>query len=212
MQLIAASMTKSAKNDVRATNPPIVGPTSQAMLPTTRRMPNPSCRCSFGRMSAIIAACAGPPTSENSPTRAATGNSHANRLTDPNNSALSALATRPNRISFRRPSRSVSPPPTTDPMMPASESSPSRMPASVIPTLNFAGDVERKKRKDERAADLVDEVHADDNPEPARELVVEVALRIGHASEKIIASHRLSRGDTARLRRRGRSSEAGCFR
>ena len=71
-----------------------VGPTSHAMLPTTRRMPKPSWRCSFGRMSAIIAACAGPPTSENSPTSAATGNSHARSFTAPNVNALTALAQR----------------------------------------------------------------------------------------------------------------------
>ena len=47
------------------------------------------------------------------------------------------------------------------------------MPASVIPTLNLPRDVEREKRKDERAADLVDEMHADDDPEFFGELVVE---------------------------------------
>ena len=43
------------------------------------------------------------------------------------------------------------------------------------PDVELAGDVEREKRKGERAADLVDEMHADDDPEPARKLVVELS-------------------------------------
>ena len=38
------------------------------------------------------------------------------------------------------------------------------------PHVEFPGDVEREERKGERAADLVDEVHADDDPEPAAEI------------------------------------------
>ncbi len=41
--------------------------------------------------------------------------------------------------------------------------------------VELPGNVERKKREGEGAADFVDEVHADDDPEPSGKLVVEIA-------------------------------------
>ena len=175
MQLMTASMTNSAKNDDRATKPPTVGPTSHAMLPTTRSMPKPSCRCSFGRMSAIIAACAGPPTSENSPTSAAAGNSHANRLTDPSVSALEALATRPKRISFLTAQPIGQPAADHRPDDARKRQQPEQDAGLGHADAEFLVMYRAKNGKTMRAADLVDEVDDDHDPEPARELVVDLS-------------------------------------
>ena len=169
---------------MRATKPPTVGPTSHDMLPTTRRMPNPSWRCSFGRMSAIIAACAGPPTSEKRPTRAGDGE-------QPRESGHRAERQRAERARQQAEEDQLA---AAQPVgQPAADDRPHDARERQQPEQD-AGfghadverprNVERKKRKDERAADLVDEVHADNDPEPRRKFVVELP-ETGHLPEII---------------------------
>ena len=76
-----------------ATNPPIVGPMIQERFPTTRKIPNPSCLCFSGRISAIMASCAGWATLDSKPTTTIRGKSRLNSVTSPNVSVLTALKT-----------------------------------------------------------------------------------------------------------------------